>query len=105
MRNEEIVGFFSLEKARDTDFPENTCELVAIYFAPGSWRRGYGSQAMQFILSCAKEQRYNRIVLWVLEKNAPARAFYEKWGFRFDGKTNVLPLGVPTIECRYERII
>lgn len=98
----EIIGFFSLKKARDADLPENTCELVAIYFAPHSWHQGCGSQAMQFILSRAKEQGYKRIVLWVLEKNAPARAFYEKWDFRFDGKTNVLPLGVPTVECRYE---
>jgi ribosomal protein S18 acetylase RimI-like enzyme len=98
----EIVGFFSVEKARDSDLPKNTCELVAIYFTADCWHKGYGSQAMEFIITQAKRRRYGGISLWVLEKNTTAISFYRKFGFAFDGKTNVLQLGNPTTECRCE---
>lgn len=98
----EMIGFFSMEKARDADLPENTCELIAIYFIADDWHKGYGSKAMHFIISKAKEQGFGRISLWVFKENITAISFYEKFGFRFDGKTNELPLGKPTVECRYE---
>lgn len=101
-----IVGFFSIEKPRDEDLPKDTCEeLVAIYFDSAYWHRGYGSQAMSFVLEHAKNRGCNRISLWVFQENDLAISLYEKFGFRFDGTTNVLSLGKPVTECRYQLLL
>ena len=98
----EIVGFFSIDQTRDADLSEKTYELIAIYFDAAYWHKGCGSQAMHFIIAQAKLRGYLRISLWVLEQNTAAIQFYKKFGFQFDGKTNVLPLGKPVTECRYQ---
>nr|WP_237373616.1 hypothetical protein [Streptococcus ruminantium] len=47
-----------------------------------------------------KMQSFDKIALWVLEGNARAIAFYEKIGFRFDGVTKTVKLGVDRVEHR-----
>lgn len=101
-----IAGFFSVEKPRDADLPKNTCEeLVAIYFDQTYWHRGYGSQAMCFVLEHAKKRGCSRVSLWVFRENATAISFYKKFGFQFDGTENVLNLGKPVTECRYQLLL
>ena len=41
---------------------------------------------MQHVLSEMKKDGYNEVMLWVFEKNIPARRFYEKHGFVFTDK-------------------
>ena len=43
---------------------------------------------------------YPEIVLWVLEDNKRAIAFYEKMGFVFDGEEKVIDLGKAVKEKR-----
>lgn len=43
---------------------------------------------------------YPEIVLWVLEDNKRAIAFYEKMGFIFDGQEKVIDLGKAVKEKR-----
>jgi Acetyltransferases len=96
-----IAGFFSLGTPRDVDIPEEDCELIGIYFDQAYWHKGLGSGAMRFALDEAGRRGCGQMVLWVFQKNAPAIAFYEKFGFKFDGTTNDLMLGDPVTECRY----
>lgn len=43
---------------------------------------------------------YQEIILWVLEDNKRAIAFYEKMGFVFDGQEKVINLGKAVREKR-----
>lgn len=97
----KIVGFFSIGPPRDGDLPKNLLELAGIYFDAAYWRRGYGTQAMRFVLEQAKRRGCPEVLLWVFRENAAAIAFYETFGFRFDGTAKDLPLGRPVTECRY----
>lgn len=96
-----IAGFFSISLPRDGDLPPDTLELDAIYFDRAYWHRGLGSLAMRFVIAQAKRRGCARVSLWVFRENAPAIAFYRKFGFRPDGKVNTLTLGKPVDECRY----
>ena len=97
------VGFFSLCAPRDRDMPGDALELGAIYFSPGCRGKGYGSEAMRFIVREAQRRGCRKLCLWVLRQNAAVIRFYEKSGFRYGGLTRVLELGGPVPECRYER--
>lgn len=63
-------------------------ELYAIYVDPGWWSTGIGRSLMDEVLAATRAGRYERIGLWVLEKNARARRFYERAGFEPDGGSN-----------------
>ncbi len=51
------------------------------------------------VLAEAQAEGYPRIVLWVLKRNARARRFYERAGFRQRGRTHQLDWlgGVPEV--------
>jgi GNAT superfamily N-acetyltransferase len=76
-------------------------ELYALYVHPDWWSTGTGAALMSAVLGHTKG--YPDTVLWVLERNARARAFYERFGFCADGAVHVLDGlgGVP--EVRYRR--
>jgi GNAT superfamily N-acetyltransferase len=78
-------------------------ELYAFYVHPGWWSTGSGRALMERVLRDTARLRFAQIVLWVLEKNARARRFYERAGFDADGAVNMLDGlgGVP--EVRYRR--
>lgn len=50
--------------------------LTQLYIAPGSGRRGIGTRLLERV---ADETPV--IELWTFQRNAPARAFYERHGF------------------------
>lgn len=70
----EVVGFVEVI---DT-------ELDRIYVLPAWHGKGVG----QILLDKAKELSPDGLWLWVFQKNAQARRFYEKHGFNLDHKTN-----------------
>lgn len=53
-------------------------QLAELYVDPFFQGEGVGGKLMHFFLESAEG---SFLFLWVLEKNAAARAFYEKWGF------------------------
>ena len=56
-------------------------EIVSIYLLPEYIGKGYGTHLLN---RCTEELRrlgFSRILLWVLEENTRARAFYERNGF------------------------
>lgn len=63
-------------------------ELISIYVSPDSLYQGYGSQLINFALD--KLDRDREIYLIVMNVNENARKFYQKNGFKFNGKTKIL---------------
>ncbi len=78
-----IAGFCSvLAVARDADALPGTSEIAALYVDPAVWRRGAGSALLRAGVAALGPAR---VTLWVLERNAAARAFYAGHGFSPDG--------------------
>ena len=98
----EIIGYASFGPERGVDgapLPERAdrdgsarprcAELYALYVTPAWWSTGTGRDLMCRVLDETQAGGYPRIVLWVLEQNARARRFYERSGFRLDGRSFV----------------
>lgn len=95
------MGLLILGKSQDIDADESVGEVCAIYLLPKFWGQGYGKQLMDFAIDRLKALSYSTITLWVLEKNIRARAFYEKYGFVFDGTKEERDMGEPMTVLRY----
>lgn len=80
-----------------TERPNGRTELEAIHSLPESWGTGLGAAMLEFALAGSSGAG-----LWAFEKNARARRFYEKHGFRFTGETRVSEFD-GAMEVRYER--
>ena len=63
-----ILGFLCLDGE----------DLDQLYLLPGQFRRGIGS----LLLAKARERSPERLHLFTFQRNAAARAFYERHGFR-----------------------
>ena len=61
-------------------------ELICIHSLPENWHCGYGSKMMDAVLADVAKAGYTKILLWVFEQNAPAIAFYRKYGFAASGR-------------------
>jgi GNAT superfamily N-acetyltransferase len=80
-------------------------ELYALYVDPGWWSTGTGRALMAAAVERLTASAYQRAVLWVLDGNARARAFYEKAAWQPDGALNVL-MGLGGVrEVRYARAL
>jgi len=101
-RDGRAVGFVSSGPPRDEDIPLPAAELYAIYVLTEEWRSGIGRSLVQTALAHWRERGAAQLVLWVLEGNAPARAFYEAMGWRPDGTRQQLEIaGTSLAEIRY----
>ena len=92
----KVVGFVSYGDFRDSD--TRAGEIFALYVLKEYYGKGVGQQLMQ--AAFAGLVSYPEIVLWVLEDNKRAIAFYEKMGFIFDGQEKVIDLGKAVKEKR-----
>jgi GNAT superfamily N-acetyltransferase len=101
-RDGRIVGMTNVGPARDDGLdPSTTGEIRAMYADPGAWSTGVGAALMHAALARLIRGGFTAVTLWVLEDNARARLFYERWGFRLDGARQVVELGAPVAEVRY----
>jgi len=98
-REREPVGE-SLTAAPGGD--PSRAELYAIYVLPRYWSAGAGLALMTEVLRRAKADGYGTLSLWVLERNARARRFYERAGFGQTGHSQVLESLGGVTELRYE---
>lgn len=73
------IAFWS--KCRE-EHDSNSAELICIHSLCDQWHKGFGSMMMNYIFTEVKAADYNKLVLWVFEKNIRARKFYEKHGFQ-----------------------
>lgn len=78
--NGQIVGTSSYGDSRFEDF-KGMGEIISIYLMPQYIGRGYGKSLLNAVIEELAESSYHEAFLWVLEKNYPARKFYEKNGF------------------------
>ncbi len=76
----EIVGTSSFCASRFDEFP-GWGEIVSLYLLPEQIGKGRGRALMDAALAALNEQGYEKVFLWVLEGNARARRFYERYGF------------------------
>ena len=86
--------------------PEAAAELAV---RDGDWvDYGFGAgfpELMDRALAELKSLGCREAVLWVLEENQRARAFYEHCGFLADEGRQELTLGKPVLVVRYRRQI
>lgn len=96
LADDEIVGFASAGPSRDDDAP---FELYAIYVLSSAWGTGLGFELAEAALGDEPD-----VIVWVLDENTRARAFYERIGFTADGVTKTQTVGpVELKELRYRR--
>jgi len=98
----EIVGFCNVGPAKGDAGPE-TGELHAIYLFERVSGTGVGSALMAEGIDVLRRAGYLDAVLWVLESNDLAIAFYERAGWDHDGGrlTYELRDGVQAPAVRY----
>jgi putative hydrolase of the HAD superfamily len=65
--------------------------LVRLFVSPERWGTGVGSRLHDAAVSEIRAQGHAESRLWTLEKNRPARDFYERRGWRSDGRTRISP--------------
>ena len=100
----EVIGFLTVGACRDADADDNlTGEVWGIYIAPQHWRKGIGRRLAVKAQEVLEFGAYEEATLWVLEQNKPARQFYEALGYRPDGASKELNLGVPLTAVRYRK--
>jgi len=80
--DDAVVGFASV--GPDRDDPE-IGELYAIYVFPQKWGAGAGRALMGEVLRHLRAEAFAEAVLWVLDDNPRARAFYERSGWSLEG--------------------
>ena len=103
-----LTAFCVYGPSRDEDRKNsNVGELVALNVLPSEWRRGYGRELCHSVLAHAQTAGWTELTLWVLKDNAPARAFYESFGFVPDGveKHDAKLTGFDLHEVRYAKAI
>jgi len=94
-----LGGFCSVGPAREPEDPP-VGEVHALYVDPRAQRASVGSALLGAGEgTLADELGFAEAVLWVLEANASARAFYEHKGWRFDGGARGTGWG-PTVRYR-----
>lgn len=69
----------------------HTFWVHTVYVHPDARGSGASVALMQAAIESAKAKGASRVVLWVNEANAPARRFYERFGFQEAGR---IPKGI-----------
>ena len=93
---ERVVGFVGYGKCRNEDLCD-AGEVFAIYVLAEYYGKGVGRALMDAALDLLPQ---DRVAVWVLQGNKRAIRFYEKCGFRSDGKSDTKILGSPITEIR-----
>ncbi len=97
-RDGGLAGFVSFGPCRDDRQDSvKVGEIYALYLDPVRWRQGLGTALCRRAEERLRECGFEQIVLWVLERNSGARAFYEAMGNAPDGATKELVYGEATL--------
>ena len=82
-----VCGFVSSGPARDVDLTSsNAYEVYSIYVDEQTACTGVGTQLLRLAIGSAIADAQD-VVVWVLEGNVRAQAFYSRHGFVADGST------------------
>lgn len=93
---ERVVGFVGYGDCNNDDI-KDAGEVFAIYVLAEYYGKGVGRALMDAALDLLLQ---DRVAVWVLQGNKRAIRFYEKCGFRSDGKSDTKILGSPITEIR-----
>lgn len=95
-----VVGYALAGPVRSEE-KEFASEVIALHILP-AWRgRGIGRRLFTAAATRLRDQGYPSLVLWVLEKNSPARGFYEHLGGQLL-RTRPVPMeGIDATEVSY----
>jgi GNAT superfamily N-acetyltransferase len=104
----EIAGFATLEMpSRDEDQPDDVAQIPALYLRPERRRAGIGSALVDASLDEMRKRGFREVILWMLEGNDAARAFYERTGWHLDGTarraSQYFPEVSELVEVRFRR--
>ena len=95
-----VNGFARLAPSAD----RNVGEVQAIYLDPDHWRKGWGRLLMVATEESLVGLGWSEAILWVLEKNVPARRFYEALGWKSEPHRALLNIGGADVqEIRYRK--
>jgi len=89
----KTVGIMCIDDPQDDDIDDNYYELHGIYLHPDYYRKGIGTQAVDFAFEKARELGKKFMNVWVFAENINSINFYKKCGFTADGKTKILECG------------
>jgi len=88
-----IVGVITVAPSCDEDTDDSFYELHGIYIHPNYFRKGIGTQAVEFACGIARRLGKENMILWVFEDNTNSVNFYSKCGFVADGKAKIIDCG------------
>ena len=89
----KTVGIMGVGEPKDDDADESYYELHGIYLHPDYYRKGIGTQAVDFAFDKARKLGKRYMNVWVLAENYNSINFYKKCGFIADGKTRIRDFG------------
>ncbi|MQA00489.1 MAG: GNAT family N-acetyltransferase [Dehalococcoidia bacterium] len=86
----EVAGAIGGVAVTGADLEDDSRGLLFLmYVHPEHWGHGLGHALMTACQDALLEDRFEAAVLWVLEENTRARAFYERHGWQADGARTV----------------
>lgn len=101
-RDGRLVGFSYL--GPDDAGAPDTGLLNALHVEPDERGRGIGRALMADALAAMRARRWTRATLWVVERNEPARRFYERGGWAATGARRHTLIGSAVVpQLRYAR--
>ena len=98
--DDAVVGFAGGGPERD-GMPGYDGEIYAVYVLAQHQRRGIGRQLMGVSARRLMDHGFGAAMLWALEANWRARAFYEALGGQFIGRKAKVVADTPQIEVAY----
>ena len=87
---QEVIGVVEIcafkKEYNQYEIYRDYIEIPVFYLLSNKIGMGYGRKMMAEILAVISDRDTMGVAIWVLEKNKPARSFYEFFGFGFTGK-------------------
>ena len=98
-----IMGF-SASGPCDGETVGGPCEVQALYLLREAWGQDLGLALMTRTLEALRQDGCSQTILWVLERNARARRFYEAGGWQLTGAPRTIwQDGIALREVQYSR--
>ena len=88
---DSVLGYAVVGRNVDDDLPPGL--LYDFYLHPSAWGTGAAKVLMEWSIEMLRHLGYHDAVLWVLEANPRARWFYEREGWRTDGRQRSIDYG------------
>jgi len=104
-RDGKTVGIMRVASPQNDDVGDDFYELHYIYLHPDYYRQGIGSKAMVYAFNIACNLGKKYMVVWVFADNINSIKFYEKCGFRADGKIATRDFGKPLTSIRMKKVL